>query len=151
MRVEATLLSNQSLYSLTGKAGKQSTLKNNLAINSLASIERTVINHELAHMSPGSPHKSTANYEYIKGPDGSSFIVSGGVSIDMEASGSSDKVIEKMQDIKKAALSPANPSFQDFVIAGKAIAIENYEKTKKIMDDYLSTSVKDSPALSVYM
>ncbi|TAN43862.1 MAG: hypothetical protein EPN22_08990 [Nitrospirae bacterium] len=156
MKVTAELHSQAYLANLAAGKGLlpsgKSELRSaqNARIESLETIQRTVVNHELAHMAPGSAHNATASYEYMKGPDGTNFIIAGGVSIDMGTSGPPEKVIDDMEKVKRAALSPANPSFQDFVVAGRAIAIANYEKSQKAIKEFLETPVNESQTLSVF-
>ncbi|MBF0330202.1 MAG: hypothetical protein HQL10_13700 [Nitrospirae bacterium] len=156
MKVTAEMHSQVFLANLAAGKGLlpsgKSELKSaqNARIESLEKIQRTVISHELAHMAPGSAHNATASYEYMKGPDGTNFVIAGGVSIDMGSSGPPEKVIDDMEKVKRAALSPATPSFQDFVVAGRAIAIANYEKSQQAIKEFLETRVSDSEALSVF-
>ncbi len=156
------LLSQQHLPLLSQQylqvSGGQSTLRSGMMKNQttdeglsemLQSVERTVKNHELAHMVAGGAHSGAATYDYRRGPDGSQYAVAGGVSIDMTVTGSYDEVIEKMRTVRRAALAPAGPSFQDFVIAAKAIHVENFEKSRKIINDFI-TSDKSQSIISIY-
>ncbi|MCX8069637.1 MAG: hypothetical protein N2738_03955 [Thermodesulfovibrionales bacterium] len=156
------MLSKQHLPLLSQQylevSGGQSTLRSGMMKNQtsdgaltemLQSVERTVRNHELSHMVTGGAHSGSATYDYRRGPDGSLYAVAGGVNIDMTVTGSYDKVIEKMQLVKRSALSPAGPSFQDFVVAAKAIHIENFEKSRKIIQDFI-TKEPAKNTISVY-
>lgn len=170
MKIQANLLSQQYLPLLSKQympllsqqyltvSGGQSTLRSGMMKNQttdqgltemLQSVERTVKNHELSHMVTGGAHSGAATYEYRRGPDGGMYAVAGGVSIDMTVTGSYDKVIEKMQTVKRAALSPAAPSFQDFVVAAKAIHVENFERSRKLINDFI-TKDKAESSISIY-
>lgn len=117
-------------------------------VEMLQSVEMAVKNHELSHMVAGGAHSGAATYDYRRGPDGGLYAVAGGVNIDMTVTGSYENVIDKMRLVKRAALSPAGPSFQDFVIAAKAIQIEKFEETKKIFRDFIS---KEQPTNTISM
>lgn len=171
MKIQANLLSQQYLPLLSKQympllsqqylpiSGGQATLRSGMLKNQtsdaamtemLQSVERTVRNHELSHMVTGGAHSGAATYEYRRGPDGSLYAVAGGVNIDMTVTGSYDKVIEKMQTVKRAALSPAGPSFQDFVVAAKAIQIENFEKSRKLINEFI-TKEDSGSSISIYV
>ncbi|MCX8027755.1 MAG: hypothetical protein N3A62_07895 [Thermodesulfovibrionales bacterium] len=148
------LLSKETLPTVSGG---QATLRSGMLKNQdstgmvemLESVETTVKNHELSHMVAGGAHSGAATYDYRRGPDGSLYAVAGGVNIDMTVTGSYEQVIEKMRLVKRAALSPAGPSFQDYVIAAKAIHIEKFEESKKVFRDFISKENSDS-TISIY-
>ncbi len=87
-------------------------------------IEQKVIAHEMAHVSVGGKYAGSASYSYTKGPDGNSYITGGEVAIDTSAEKTPEETVKKMQQVRAAALAPAEPSPQDIAVAGKAMANE---------------------------
>jgi hypothetical protein len=79
-----------------------------------------VLAHELAHSSTGGQYSGTPQFEYETGPDGKRYAVGGEVSIDISDESTPEATIRKMQQVKAAALSPAEPSPQDLRVASEA-------------------------------
>jgi hypothetical protein len=81
--------------------------------------------HELAHVAAGGGVvNGGAHYEYTLGPDGKRYVVEGYVSIDVSAENNPETTIRKMQQVRKAALAPAEPSATDRAVAAKAARVE---------------------------
>lgn len=82
--------------------------------------------HEQAHASVGGQYAGSPQYEYERGPDGRRYAVGGEVSIDISEASTPEETIRKAQQVKAAALAPAEPSAQDLRVATEAtqIAIE---------------------------
>ncbi|WP_299072097.1 putative metalloprotease CJM1_0395 family protein [uncultured Paraglaciecola sp.] len=76
--------------------------------------------HEQAHASLGGQYASSPQYEYEIGPDGKRYAVGGEVSIDISEEASPEETIRKAQQVKAAALAPAEPSSQDLRVASEA-------------------------------
>jgi len=95
-------------------------------LSALKTHDREVRAHELAHvMVGGSLVRKGASYQYEMGPDGVRYAVSGEVSIDTSAvDGDPTATIRKMQQVKRAALAPAEPSSQDRSVAASATQTE---------------------------
>jgi hypothetical protein len=93
-------------------------------IRELAKRDAEVRAHEQAHAAAGGTFAGAPSYEYRRGPDGRSYAVSGEVSIDVSAvSGDPEATIQKMQQVKRAALAPRDPSDADRAIASTADAL----------------------------
>lgn len=92
----------------------------------LKSRDQEVRTHEMAHvMVGGSLVRKGASYQYQTGPDGQRYAVGGEVSIDSSAvSGDPSATIRKMEQVKRAALAPAEPSSQDRAVAAAAAQTE---------------------------
>ena len=92
----------------------------------LKARDQEVRTHEMAHMMVGgSLVRKGASYQYQTGPDGQRYAVGGEVSIDSSAvSGDPSATIRKMQQVKRAALAPAEPSSQDRAVAAAAAKTE---------------------------
>jgi hypothetical protein len=77
--------------------------------------------HEQAHASVGGQLAGSPSYSYQTGPDGQKYAVGGEVNIDLaEVPGDPQATIIKMQQVKAAALAPADPSGADQQIAAEA-------------------------------
>jgi len=60
-------------------------------------------------------------YTYQRGPDGRTYAVGGEVSLDTSSvPGDPEATLRKAQQVKAAALAPANPSAQDRAVAASA-------------------------------
>jgi hypothetical protein len=96
-------------------------LKDDKLVNQLQSIDREVRAHETAHASAGGTLAGAPQLDFTTGPDGKRYAVSGEVSIDTsKVSGNSQATIDKMRQVRNAALAPANPSSQDLKVAAIA-------------------------------
>ncbi len=93
-------------------------------VTELQQTDTRVHNHEMSHLAAaGSLATSGATYEYKKGPDGNKYAVAGEVHIDVApVPGDPEATLRKMQQVKRAALAPADPSSQDRRVAAKATA-----------------------------
>ena len=77
--------------------------------------------HEQAHASVGGQLAGSPSYSFQPGPDGQKYAVGGEVNIDLaEVPGDPQATIIKMQQVKAAALAPADPSGADQQIAAEA-------------------------------
>jgi hypothetical protein len=106
--------------------GTQLSSEESQQIAELKSRDQEVRSHEMAHMMVGGNLvRKGASYQYQIGPDGQRYAVGGEVSIDSGAvSGDPSATIRKMQQVKRAALAPANPSSQDHAVAASASETE---------------------------
>jgi hypothetical protein len=88
--------------------------------------------HEQAHMAAGgSLIQGGANYTYEKGPDGAMYAVGGEVKIDTSPARTPDQTIAKAQQIRRAALAPAQPSATDRAVAAAASQMEAQARAEK--------------------
>jgi hypothetical protein len=93
-------------------------------IRALAKRDAEVRAHEQAHAAAGGAFAGAPSYGYQRGPDGRSYAVSGEVPIDVSAiAGDPEATIQKMQQVKRAALAPRDPSHADRAIAASADAL----------------------------
>ena len=124
-------------------------------VDELEQTDREVKAHERAHMAAGAGLvMGGANYQYQRGPNGKMYAVGGEVKIDTSRERDPKDTIRKMQQVKRAALAPSQPSGQDRSVAARASQIEaeariellkeNAERTKQ--DD--STNKKPSGIIS---
>lgn len=96
-------------------------------VSELEARDREVRAHEQAHITAGGGHvQGGARFTYQKGPDGRLYAIGGEVSIDMSAvSGDPEATIQKMDQVRQAALAPASPSAQDRAVAAQAGQIKS--------------------------
>ncbi|WDP88350.1 MAG: SprA-related family protein [Desulfobacter sp.] len=111
----------------SGNAGADSaqlTQEEMQLVYELKQIDSQVRNHEMAHIAAGGSYiTSGASYTYQKGPDGKSYAVGGEVSIDSApVPGDPEATIQKMNQVRRAALAPGDPSPQDRKVAANASA-----------------------------
>ena len=92
----------------------------------LRQADQQVRQHEATHQAAGGQYvQGSPSYQYKTGPDGKQYAVGGEVRIDTSAvPGDPEATIRKMQQIRRAALAPAQPSAQDRTVAAKAAQIE---------------------------
>ncbi|PWK51707.1 putative metalloprotease CJM1_0395 family protein [Pleionea mediterranea] len=94
-------------------------------IQQLQTTDREVRAHEAAHTNVGGQYAGAASFSFERGPDGKRYAVSGEVPIDLSrVNGDPAATIDKMKQVRQAALAPVDPSTQDVQIATKAAAIE---------------------------
>lgn len=91
-------------------------------VNELKMRDREVRNHEAAHMAAAAGLiVRGANFSYQQGPDNKRYAVGGDVRIDVSpVAGDPEATISKSEQIRRAALAPANPSAQDISVAAMA-------------------------------
>jgi hypothetical protein len=79
--------------------------------------------HEQAHAAAGGQYAGAPSYEYQQGPDGKQYAVGGETPIDVSPiPGDPEATARKMEQVRRAALAPADPSGQDQAIAAAASA-----------------------------
>jgi hypothetical protein len=102
----------------------------------LKQVDQAVKKHEMAHVIAGGRFiLSGANYSYKTGPDGKRYAVAGEVSIDTsEVPGDPQATIDKMNQVRRAALAPADPSAQDRKIASTAMTISTKAMSQLMLD-----------------
>lgn len=92
-------------------------------VRELQEIDREVRAHEAAHAATGGAYAGRPTYEYVTGPDGVRYAVSGRVQIDTGVvSGDPEATIRKLETVRRSALAPAKPSGQDRAVAAQAEA-----------------------------
>ena len=91
------------------------------AVQDLKKRDAEVRTHEQAHKTAGGQYAGSPAFEMTKGPDGQSYATGGHVNIDVSAIPDDPQAtLNKMMQIKSAALAPAEPSAQDLKVAAKA-------------------------------
>jgi len=127
----------------SGSNDKDLDQQQNEEVRKLAARDREVRAHEAAHKAAGGSLAGPASFGYTKGPDGQRYASSGEVSIDTsKVSGDPQATLRKANQIRAAALAPAQPSNQDQAVAADAarmaaqarVEILNEQKTE-VSDD----------------
>jgi len=111
--------------SRTGKPSpKQLAPKQQAEVKDLEARDREVRAHEAAHQAAAGGLGGGASFDYETGPDGRSYAVGGEVPIDMSMGRTPEETIRRAQQVRAAALAPADPSPQDMAVAAAAGQME---------------------------
>ncbi len=89
-------------------------------IEQLKARDQEVRTHEQAHAATGGQYAGSPQYEYTTGPDNKRYITGGEVSIDVSEAKNPEETLRKMEQVRAAALAPAEPSSQDLKVAAEA-------------------------------
>lgn len=120
-------------------------------VQQLKITEKKVIAHETAHKSAGGQYAGAISYEYKRGPDGNMYISGGEVPIDTSEEKTPEQTMQKMEQIKRAALAPADPSSQDVKIAAEAAAkAQKAKQEKKEGKDNSGNDIEGAMSISIY-
>lgn len=120
----ATQLAAQDIRQNSRSDANEPSQEEQAQIQSLRRRDAEVRQHERAHSGAGGPYTGQPVYEYVSGPDGKRYAVSGEVSIDASPAGTPEATIQKMEVVIRAALAPADPSAQDQRVASQARQIK---------------------------
>lgn len=95
-----------------------------LELKQLQARDREVRAHEQAHLAAAGQYaKGGASFSYTRGPDGRNYATGGEVGISTSAvSGDPEATLRKAEQVRRAALAPAEPSTQDLKVAAQATA-----------------------------
>ena len=99
-------------------------------VQKLKATDQKVRQHEAAHQAAGAGLTGGANYQYVRGPDGRQYAVSGEVSINTSPAGTPEATLAKARQIRAAALAPADPSPQDRAVAAAASLMESQARAE---------------------
>lgn len=105
-------------------------------IQQYVSAENKVKAHEQAHKAVGGQYAGGISYDYKQGPDGKQYVVGGEVPIQAPEGKDPEDSIRIMEQVRRAALAPTDPSPQDLKVAASA--------TKKIMESTNQLRLKGS-------
>jgi len=118
---------------------EQQTEEEQQEISNLEARDQEVRTHEQAHAAAGGQYAGTPQYEYTTGPDNKRYVTDGEVSIDISELNSPEETLQKMQQVRAAALAPAEPSAQDLKVAAEATQ-KSFEARSEIAEDNAATS-----------
>lgn len=115
----------------TAAAGPELSDEEQRQVQQLKQRDAAVKAHEQAHMAAGgSLVQSGASYQFRTGPDGKSYAVGGEVKIDTSPESTPAATIRKMQQVRRAALAPVDPSATDRAVAAKAQQTETQARAQ---------------------
>lgn len=118
-------------------------------LRELQARDQEVRTHEQAHAMVGGRYAGTPSYEYQQGPDGRRYAVGGEVQIDLAPiAGDPPATIQKMQQVKAAALAPAEPSSADRSIAAEATNRLLQAQAELIAEKSQQIRAASSPAIA---
>ncbi len=89
----------------------------------LARRDRQVKAHEMAHKAAAGQYVTGGSFSYQTGPDGRRYAIGGEVSINASGGRTPEETLRKAEQIRRAALAPADPSSQDRRVAAAATAL----------------------------
>lgn len=93
-------------------------------VRELQARDAEVRRHEAAHAAAGGQYAGSPTYTFQRGPDGRQYAVGGAVPIDVSpVDGDPEATIRKAEQVRRAALAPADPSGADRAIASQANAL----------------------------
>ncbi|MGY3944688.1 putative metalloprotease CJM1_0395 family protein [Aeromonas tecta] len=132
------------------ESGQQEQQKQQRQVEVLVERDLEVRKHEQAHQTVGGEHAGSPTYEYAYGPDGKSYASGGEVAIDIGVvHGDPAATLAKMQQVRGAALAPAEPSSQDLSVARSA-TVKEAQARKELMAAGSDGAQPTSP-LGLYM
>jgi hypothetical protein len=107
--------SNQKVTGKTDTKGEPVSPEEEQTIKELEKQDKAVRAHEEAHLAAGAGLvRGGATFSYTVGPDGKQYAVGGEVKIDISpVPDDPQATIRKMEQVKRAALAPSDPSPQD--------------------------------------
>lgn len=108
----------------TGETGQALTPEQQQQVEKLKQVDASVRQHEAAHQAAGGSFAGGASFTYTRGPDGKNYATAGEVPIDISRESAPAATIAKMDQVKAAALAPADPSSQDARVAAQADALK---------------------------
>lgn len=100
-------------------------------IEDLAARDREVRAHEQAHASVGGQYAGSPSFTFQRGPDGVNYAIGGEVPISLPQGGDNPKqTLAAAEQVRRAALAPADPSAQDRRVAAAAANIAREAQTR---------------------
>ncbi|WP_227519847.1 putative metalloprotease CJM1_0395 family protein [Mangrovitalea sediminis] len=104
--------------------GQTLTPQQKEVVQKLQARDLEVHQHEAAHQAAGGSLAGAASFTYQRGPNGVEYAVGGDVPIQISQDpGNPQATIQHMEQVRAAALAPAQPSAQDRSVAAEASQI----------------------------
>ena len=112
---------------ILGTSGGEVSAREAAKLRQLRERHDEVHAHERAHAGAGGRWMHGAStYQYVTGPDGKQYALGGESRIDMSPVANDPMAtVRKMQQVRRAALAPLQPSSQDRMIARQAVLLES--------------------------
>ncbi len=133
----------------TPSASDELTVEEQDQQRELEKRDQEVRRHEQAHAAAAGAHtRGGPSFEFETGPDGKQYAVAGEVQIDTTpVRNDPQATVTKMQQVRRAALAPANPSAQDRAVAANAASEEQKARAELVekRQDSRSGNLIESP------
>lgn len=113
-------------------------------LDKLRARDSEVRQHEQAHLAAAGGNGRGPIYEFTKGPDGKQYATGGHVEIDTTTPPNPREALRKARQIRRAALSPGEPSGQDRSVAARASQMEQ-QAQDQIRDEEQAGVVGSGP------
>jgi len=141
------------------KAEQEQSRRETSVIRQLQARDREVRAHEAAHIAAGgSLVRGGPSFTLQRGPDGRSYAVGGEVTLDVSRASDPESTLRKSDQIRSAALAPAQPSPQDIRVAANAsqmaararidIAIQRREEAALEQEQARLDKAQDEPRVA---
>ena len=115
-------------------------------VESLRRRDREVRAHEAAHAAAAGGLGGGASYTYVTGPDGRRYAVGGEVAVRLSSGHTPEEAIRNAQQVRAAALAPAEPSSQDRAVAAHATAMEAAARAELALARMVEASQREALA-----
>ena len=112
-------------------------------VEKLKARDQEVRPPEAAHAAAGGQYAGAPTFSYQQGPDGKRYAIGGEVSIDTSPGSTPEETIRKADQIRAAALAPADPSGQDQAVAAAAIQMKAQAQAEKAAQSAEELKAKD--------
>jgi len=134
-----------------GPGLRQLSSQEQAVVRQLQARDAEVRAHEGAHVAAAGGSAGSPSFSYQEGPDGKRYAVGGEVGIAISGGSTPEETIANAQQVRRAALAPAQPSGQDRAVAAAAGQMEAQalkeqaaEKTKE-MEELVNGGGEKSP------
>jgi hypothetical protein len=126
----STSLAQQTVATAAVRGGDALTPQQQAQVQHLKAVDQKVRQHEAAHQAAGAGLTGAANFQYVRGPDGKQYAVSGDVSINTSPGWTPEATLARARQIQAAALAPVDPSSQDRAVAAAAALMANQARAE---------------------
>ena len=110
-------------------------------VDELKKIDTSVRAHEAAHEAAGAGLVRGKSFTYATGPEGKLYATAGEVKIEIKSNPDDpQETIREMEQVKRAALAPGDPSAQDRSVASLASSIESKAEEMLQLKEQISRS-----------
>lgn len=127
-----------------GQPGGDLTEEEEKVVDELKKRDQEVRRHEAAHAAAGGQYAGTPTFTYEAGPDGQRYAVGGEVSIDTSPGSTPEETSRKADQIRAAALAPADPSGQDRAVAAAAAKMKLDAQAEATKQDQEELEAKET-------
>ncbi len=123
--IGASSMAGMQRMPVTASTDRQPSAEDEARLERLQARDAEVRAHEAAHAGAAGAHGGGASFDYEIGPDGKPYAVGGEVHVELQPGSTAEETIRNAQQVRTAALAPAEPSAQDRAVAAQASAMES--------------------------